>query len=84
MRCRSRIRPGLAQAAVVSGESGAAGLAGLLELIDDPNADAIRNRLGVDESAGVLIISTEGATDLASYERIVGRPAHDIQTGAMQ
>jgi hypothetical protein len=32
--------------------------------------------MGLDESATVLLLSTEGATDPESYERIVGSPPH--------
>lgn len=54
---------GLASIGVVSGESGAAGLAAL---------QAHREALGLVPSDRVLVISTEGATDPAAYERIVG------------
>ncbi|QBJ96054.1 diaminopropionate ammonia-lyase [Rhodococcus sp. ABRD24] len=53
----------LAADGVVSGESGAAGLGGLLA-----HADA----LGLGPSDSVLVISTEGATDVANYRTIVG------------
>ena len=53
----------LAAAGVVSGESGAAGLAGLL---------ACRAALALDPDDRVLVVSTEGATDPAAYRRIVG------------
>lgn len=57
----------LADAGVVSGESGAAGLAGLL--VFGPQLD-----LRPDDQ--VLVVSTEGDTDPAAYRRIVGdRPA---------
>jgi diaminopropionate ammonia-lyase len=62
----------LAAAGVVSGESGAAGLAGLLEVLRQPGTDALRERLGIDATTNVLILSTEGATDPVSYEQIVG------------
>jgi diaminopropionate ammonia-lyase len=61
----------LAKAGVVSGETGAAGVACLLELLDHP---AARMRLGIDQTTTALVISTEGATDPAAYEAIVGTP----------
>ena len=61
----------LAQSGVVSGESGAAGLAGFLELLDGPHAEA-RDALGLGAGSSLLVISTEGATDPAAYRRIVG------------
>jgi len=48
---------------VVSGESGAAGLAGIL---------AHANKLGLGPDDDVLVFSTEGATDVDSYNRICG------------
>jgi diaminopropionate ammonia-lyase len=59
----------------VAGESGAAGLAGLLALCQEGGLAAIRGQLGLDPSARVLLINTEGATDPVGYERIVGKAA---------
>jgi diaminopropionate ammonia-lyase len=67
-RAREGMRA-LARAGVVSGETGAAGVACLLELLDHPDA---RKRLGVDGTTTVLLLSTEGATDPVAYEAIVG------------
>lgn len=64
----------LAAEGVVSGESGAAGLAGLLELCEGESRTAARVRLGL-EGAGVLLLSTEGATDPGGWQAVVGRPA---------
>lgn len=61
----------LADAGIVSGETGAAALAGLMAVA---SSDPDRARMALDESASVLLLSTEGATDPESYERIVGRP----------
>jgi diaminopropionate ammonia-lyase len=61
----------LADDGVVSGESGAAGLAGCLEALGAAHARDYRTLLGVDETSSVLIISTEGATDPEAYARIV-------------
>ena len=58
----------LARLGIVSGESGAAGLAGLLEAAQDGGA---REALGLDPSSRVLLFSTEGATDPALYARLV-------------
>jgi diaminopropionate ammonia-lyase len=59
----------LAELGIVSGESGAAGLAGCLLAAADP---AARQTLGLDASSRVLAFSTEGATDPVLYERLVG------------
>lgn len=62
----------LAGAGVVSGESGAAGLAGLLELCEGTSREAAWEALGL-AGARVLLLSTEGATDPAGWESVVGR-----------
>jgi diaminopropionate ammonia-lyase len=59
----------LAAAGIEAGESGAAGLAGLLALSEHPQA---RQALGLNPQARVLIVNTEGATDPAGYRAVVG------------
>lgn len=63
---------------VVAGESGAAGLAGFLAVAGDRQA---REKLGLDEASRVLLINTEGATDPASYESIVGLSPAQVASG---
>ena len=54
---------------VISGESGAAGFGALATiLMQEPE---IKAELGIDETSAVLCFSTEGATDLANYRRVV-------------
>jgi diaminopropionate ammonia-lyase len=62
----------LAAAGVVAGETGGAGIAGLMDLLSGPEAGHARATLGIDRSTRVLALSTEGATDPASYHDIVG------------
>jgi diaminopropionate ammonia-lyase len=62
----------LAKAGVVSGETGSAGLAGLLALLKTARADEYRQMLGLTPESHVVVISTEGATDPEAYKRIVG------------
>lgn len=62
----------LAAHGIVSGESGAAGLAGLLEIGRGPRAAEARSRLELDEKSRVLLLSTEGVTDADNYRRVVG------------
>ncbi|MEK7836717.1 MAG: pyridoxal-phosphate dependent enzyme, partial [candidate division NC10 bacterium] len=57
---------------VVAGESGAAGLAGLLALCREPGLGAARQALGLGPASRVLLVNTEGATDPAGYRQIVG------------
>lgn len=61
--------------AIVAGESGAAGLAGLIKAMREAD---LRDRLGLDSSSQVLLVNTEGATDEASYERLVGCSAEAV------
>jgi diaminopropionate ammonia-lyase len=65
--------PGL-DPVVVAGESGAAGLAGLLALVEAPELSLARRFLRLDPDTTVLVINTEGATDPEGYRRIVGEP----------
>ncbi len=55
---------------LVAGESGAAGVAALIAAASDP---AVFRALGLSRDSTVLAFGTEGATDPASYHRIVGR-----------
>ena len=63
---------------VVAGESGAAGLAGLLAAAGD---EALRAALKLDADSRVLLINTETATDPGSFERIVGRSPEEVLAG---
>ncbi len=56
----------LARDGIVAGESGAAGLAGLL---------AFRDRLGLGAEDVVLVVCTESATDPTGYARVLGATA---------
>jgi diaminopropionate ammonia-lyase len=56
---------------VVSGETGAAGLGGLLELLRSEEGEKARRALGVSEETRVLVFNCEGATDPDAYRRIM-------------
>ena len=64
-----------ADAGIVLGESGAAGLAGLLLAAAEPSA---RQSLDLRPESRVLLFGTEGATDPELYQRLVGRPAASV------
>ena len=51
------------------GESGVAGLLGLIEVARDEDR---RREIGLDDRSRVLVFNTEGATDPELYRRIVG------------
>ncbi|MBY6089281.1 diaminopropionate ammonia-lyase [Maritimibacter alkaliphilus] len=61
--------------AVVAGESGGAGLAGLVTLLRDAEG---AKAAGLGPQSRVLVINTEGATDAALYERIVGKTPAEV------
>jgi diaminopropionate ammonia-lyase len=56
---------------IVAGESGVAGLAGAILVAQD---DEARVKVGLTAESRILTIGTEGATDAAVYERLVGAP----------
>ena len=60
---------------VVGGESGVAGLAGLIDLAASP---ALRRQTGLDADARILLVNTEGATAPSLYETLVGQPADHV------
>lgn len=70
--------PAPGDAAVVAGESGGAGLAGLQTVMRDRGLAA---RIGLGPQARVVVVNTEGATDPALYERIVGRSPQAVLEG---
>lgn len=62
---------------VVAGESGGAGLAGLLTAARDPE---MRAAIGLDAQSRVLLVVTEGATDPDRYRELVGLPPADLMS----
>jgi diaminopropionate ammonia-lyase len=67
-RCRAAMHA-MADAGMDVGETGAAALAGLMAVVDEHRAE-----LPIPGQAAVLLLATEGVTDPASFEGIVGRP----------
>jgi diaminopropionate ammonia-lyase len=67
----------LADEGIVAGESGAAGLGGLLAL-RAAGTEQQRERAGLRPGATVLLVDTEGATDPDNYRTVVGRPAYQV------
>ena len=56
---------------IITGESGAAGLGFVAEVMMKEKYDDIRREVSLGRDAKVLCISTEGATDEENYRRIV-------------
>jgi diaminopropionate ammonia-lyase len=69
-RAREAMRM-LASEGVVAGESGAAGVAGLVELLHGEGLERIRSELSVDHETRALVFCTEGATDPRAYREIL-------------
>jgi len=61
--------------AIVSGESGGVGLAGLLKALADPEAKAA---LSLGAGSRIFVVNTEGATDPGRYQEIVGRSPDEV------
>src|SRR5262249_3673566 len=61
----------LAAEGIVAGETGAASLAGLIELLTGTSTAHWRNLLGITNATQALVIGTEGASDPIAYKRIV-------------
>ncbi|WP_238365371.1 diaminopropionate ammonia-lyase [Mesobacterium pallidum] len=64
---------------VVAGESAVAGLAGLAVAMKDAEARAM---LGLDATSRVLVFGTEGDTDAALYEQLMGTTAAQVRGAA--
>lgn len=61
--------------AVVSGESGGVGLAALIKVSGDQD---LRSKLKLGKDSRILLINTEGATDPALYQQLVGASPENV------
>lgn len=61
----------LARDGIVAGETGAAGAAGLLDIVESGDGAALRAALELGPHSRVLLLCTEGATDPEAYQQIV-------------
>ena len=57
---------------IISGEAGAAGLAGVLALAGEAALESARRELKFGPESCVLVVVTEGATDPDGFRKIVG------------
>jgi diaminopropionate ammonia-lyase len=69
---RRLARPPAGDRAIVAGASGAAGLGGILALLEAPELRLARDFLKLGPSTRLLVIASEGATDPDGYRRVVG------------
>jgi len=72
---------GAAGATIVGGESGVAGLAGLMVAAGRPDW---RQALGLNTASRVLLFGSEGDTDPDLYARIVGRTGDAVRAGVQR
>ena len=56
---------------IISGESGSAGLAGLIKCIKDPGMSKLNEHIGLNSKSRILLFNTEGDTDKESFKSIV-------------
>lgn len=52
---------------IISGESGAAGLAGFIEIMKSEEFKPLKEHLNISDKSNILVFSTEGATDPDSF-----------------
>ncbi len=58
---------------IISGESGASGLAGLIAIMTDPDLRDAKNKIGIGKETRVIVVNTEGDTDPENYEKIISK-----------
>lgn len=68
-----------ADAGIIAGESGAAGLGGLLALVQTGDPEDLA-AAGLGPDATVLLVNTEWATDPVNYERVVGTAPASVES----
>lgn len=56
---------------IISGESGASGLGGLLAILKSPSLHELKQSVGFDNKSRVLIFNTEGDTDPENFQNII-------------
>ena len=72
-------RPLPGDPAIVAGESGCAGFAGLVRAVADQSS---RDVIGLGLNSRVLVINTEGATDPGLYRRLTGLEPAEVARAA--
>lgn len=72
---RRLARPSGADPKIEAGPSGAAGVGALLALSDDPALAGVRAALGISPATRALAIISEGVTEPALFEEVVGARA---------
>jgi len=78
-RARQGMRE-LAESGVVGGETGSASTGALAALKEDGSTQAFRDAGLLGPDATILLLVTEGATDRANYQAVVGKAPEDVGT----
>ncbi|MDD4051213.1 MAG: diaminopropionate ammonia-lyase [candidate division Zixibacteria bacterium] len=68
---RTYYHPEGADPQIISGESGSAGLAACLALLEDSSMAEARRQLNIGSDTRVLLLNTEGATDPVNFAKII-------------
>ena len=68
---RTLYKPNQNDTKIISGESGSAGLAGLIKCIKDPRLSKLNEHIGLNSKSRILIFNTEGDTDKKSFKSVV-------------
>ena len=76
---RRLAQPAAGDPAIVAGESGGVGLAGLIRAARDNDA---RATIGLSATSRIFVVNTEGATDRELYARLTGVTPDRVGSGA--
>ena len=60
---------------IFAGESGAAGLGGLIAMSTDPALQELKKEIGLNEGSRILVFVTEGVTDSEVFEDLISEEA---------
>jgi diaminopropionate ammonia-lyase len=69
---KARLKPGSTNHGVVSGPSGACGVACLAAVMREPDFATVRRHLSLGPHSRVLAVNTEGNTDPSVYNQVLG------------
>jgi diaminopropionate ammonia-lyase len=58
---------------IFAGESGAAGLGGLIAIATDPALQGLKKEIGLNEESRILVFVTEGVTDSEVFEELISK-----------
>ena len=56
---------------IISGETGASALGGLLALLYDNSFKGVKEQIGLNENSNVLVFNTEGDTDPQFFKSVI-------------